>query len=167
MSRENAPTSDKLFVGPIKIAPVPPSADELQRASASGARLGSAFALEAYRVDDTSRAGESLNVTLYWKSIAKTDKNYTIFVHLLDSSGKIRAQVDSQPRGGAYSTSIWDAGEMIRDDYALPLPRDLAAGEYRIEIGAYEYPSLTRLAVSDASGKALGDHLNLANVTVQ
>jgi hypothetical protein len=107
-------------------------------------------------------------VTLYWKSIAKTDKDYTVFVHLIDSSGRVRAQVDAQPRGGTYPTSIWDAGEVIRDDYTLPLPRDLAPGEYTIEVGAYEYPSLTRLTVSDADGNRLGDHLILdSTVNVQ
>lgn len=168
LSRANTPTSDKLYLGPIKIAPTPPSTDELQRASTSGAWFGNIFALEAYQADTTARAGDSLDVSLYWKSIAKTDKDYTIFVHLLDSSGKIRAQIDSQPRDGAYPTSIWDAGEVIRDNYLLSLPSDLAPGEYRIEVGAYEYPSLIRLPINSPDGKPIGDHLTMDHVvTIQ
>jgi 4-amino-4-deoxy-L-arabinose transferase-like glycosyltransferase len=168
LSNENKPISDKLFLGPIKVTPAPPSAEELQRAQPSGAQFANLFALQGYRLDETARAGESPGMTLYWKSIAKTDKDYTVFVHLIDSSGRVRAQVDAQPRGGTYPTSIWDAGEVIRDDYTLPLPRDLAPGEYTIEVGAYEYPSLTRLTVSDADGNRLGDHLILdSTVNVQ
>ncbi len=167
LSKGSKPISDKLFIGPLKVSPMAPSADELQRARSSGARFGDAFVLQSYQFSEAARAGESLNVTLYWRSIVKTDKDYTVFVHLIDAGGNVRAQVDAQPRAGAYPTSIWDAGEVMRDEYALSLPRDLAPGDYGIEIGAYEYPSLARLAVSDADGKPLGDHLVLANVKVQ
>ena len=164
LSREDKPVSDKLFIGPLKIAPAVPSAIELQRARMSGMQFGNTFSLEAYQVDASARVGTLLNVTFYWKSIAKTDKDYTIFVHLLDSSGNIRAQIDTQPRGGAYPTSIWDVGEVIRDDYMLKLPPDLLPGEYRIEVGAYEYPSLTRLPIISSDGKSMGDHLVLDQV---
>ena len=52
-------------------------------------------------------------------------------------------------------------GEIARDDYALALPRDLAPGDYKIEVGFYEYPALTRLVVKDASGMTLGSRLLL------
>jgi hypothetical protein len=167
LSSDNTPASDKAFVGPIKIAPAPPSSEELQRASPSGARFGNVFALQAYRVDATAHAGARLTVTLYWADISKTDNDYTIFVHLLDSTGALRAQIDAPPRDGAYPTSLWDAGGVIRDDYALALPSNLAPGEYRIEIGAYAYPSLTRLNVTGADGKPVGNSLILASVQVQ
>lgn len=51
--------------------------------------------------------------------------------------------------------------EIVRDDYALALPRDLAPGDYRIEVGPYQYPALTRLIVKDASGIRLGNRLLL------
>ncbi len=162
---ELAPIADKLFIGPFKIAPTPPTRAELDAARRVGARFGDAFALVGYTLaNGAPRAGESLNVTVYWQSIAKSDKDYTVFVHLLDSEGKLRAQLDTQPRGGAYPTTIWDAGEIVRDDYALALPRDLAPGEYRIAIGLYAYPSLARLPVWDARGQSAGDHVILADV---
>jgi 4-amino-4-deoxy-L-arabinose transferase-like glycosyltransferase len=161
LSRDNKPVSDKLFLGPFKVPPLPPAANELQSAHVSAAQFGNVFVLQSYRADESARAGESASITLYWKSIGKTDLDYTVFVHLLDSAGNIRAQVDAPPRGGAYPTSIWDVGELIRDDYALLLPRDLKPGDYQIETGAYAFPSLTRLPISNANGKPLGDHLIL------
>ncbi len=162
LDRQKQPIADKLFIGPFKIAPTPPTRAELDAARRVGARFGDAFALVGYTLaNGAPRAGESLNVTVYWQSIAKSDKDYTVFVHLLDSEGKLRAQLDTQPRGGAYPTTIWDAGEIVRDDYALALPRDLAPGEYRIAIGLYAYPSLARLPVQDARGQSAGDHVVL------
>jgi hypothetical protein len=152
---------DQLVIGPIKLATVAPSADELRKARTVNAKFGSAFLLSAVSLSDQLRAGDSLTVSLYWQSVAKTDKDYTVFVHLLDASGKVVAQIDSQPRGGAYPTSIWDAGEIIRDDYGLSLPKGLSDGEYKIEIGAYEYPSMTRLQIVDTNSKNIGDHLIL------
>ena len=161
LNKDNTQLSDKLFLGPFKLPPTPPAADELSRAHTSGVGFGNAFALASYQAAETVRAGDSITVTFYWKSLAKTDKDYTFFVHLIDSKGMVRAQIDAQPRSGAYPTSLWDAGEVIRDDYALQLPLDLTPSSYRIEVGAYEYPSLTRLQLDDGQGKPLGDHLVL------
>ncbi|MCL4486891.1 MAG: glycosyltransferase family 39 protein [Chloroflexi bacterium] len=164
LSLENVPVSDKFYLGPIKIAATPPSEQELTGAAPAGAEFGGLFGLQAYHVDSSAHPGSPLNVRLYWRSNARTDSDYTMFVHLLDASGAVRAQVDAQPRGGAYPTSIWTPGETIRDDYALSLPAELAPGSYRLEVGAYEYPSLKRLAVVDANGQGLGDHLVLDTV---
>ncbi|MDE3088990.1 MAG: hypothetical protein KGJ80_06370, partial [Chloroflexota bacterium] len=154
LSPNKQPISDKLFTPPFKISVPPPALAELQTMSAVNARFGNVIALLGYSI----HLGD---VTLYWQSAAKTNKGYTVFVHLLDSNSQVRAQNDAQPRAGAYPTSIWDVGEIVRDDYTLTLPRDLAPGEYRIEVGLYEQPSLTRLRVTDKDGKQVGDHLVL------
>lgn len=157
---DNLPVSDKFGFGSFKIASSVAVSD-LQKAKSVNAKFGNAFVLSAFLMPDKFRGGDSFTLTVYWQSIAKTDKDYTMFVHVLDANGKVVAQIDAQPRGGNYPTSIWDAGESIREDYVLSLPKDLPAGEYKIEIGAYEYPSLARVQIIDASGKNVGDHLIL------
>jgi hypothetical protein len=163
LNRFREPIADKVFIGPLKIAPSPPTPAELDALRRVGVRFGETFELVGYTL---LRAGDTLNLTLYWRGIAKSNKDYTVFVHLLDAQGNVRAQRDAPPRDGAYPTSIWDVGEIVRDEYALELPRDWAAGEYRLAIGLYEYPSLARLPVVDARGNALGDHLILDTVQV-
>ena len=149
---------DQVALGPFKISVLPPTANELQAVRQANVRFGDEIALLGYARFGDARAGNSLPVTLYWQALAKPTHDYTVFVHLLDSDGKVVAQIDAQPRGGAYPTSIWDAGEIVRDDYALKLPADLAPGSYCIELGLYEYPRLARLPVADANGSPLGDH---------
>ncbi len=158
------PLSDKLYIGPFKIAPPLPAPDELRRAQPVNARFGDTLALRGYSIDaGAARSGETLRVKLYWQSTASTDKDYTIFLHLLDANDNVRAQTDAQPFHGAYPTSIWDAGAVVRDEYALELPRDLAAGDYRLVLGLYEYPSLARLPVTNARGAPSGDYVILVD----
>jgi hypothetical protein len=165
LDRAQEPVADKLFIGPFKITPTPPAQDELNHARRVALIFENVFALLGYAIPTREvRAGETLRVMLYWKSIAKTDQDYTTFLHLIDSVGNLRAQLDMQPCGGAYPTSLWEAGEIVRDDYALTLPRDLAPGDYKIEIGWYEYPSLARLTVTDATGNPPGDHFMLDEI---
>jgi 4-amino-4-deoxy-L-arabinose transferase-like glycosyltransferase len=99
-------------------------------------------------------AGEPWEVTLYWKALAPMPKDYTVFVHLVDDVGKMAAQFDQQPLGGDYPTHLWQMGETIKDVHQLPLPADLPAGEYRLNIGLYLLETGERLFVVDAAPPA-------------
>ncbi len=141
----------------IKIPLVPPSAEELAQAQPLDARIGENFSLARYALT-FDRAARSVRLSLYWRGITRTETDYTVFVHVLDAAGKIIAQKDVAPREGSYPTSIWDANEWIRDDYAFALD---AAPPYQIEIGMYSQRDLARLAVYDASGAWVGDRVLL------
>jgi len=105
---------------------------------------------------DAWRAGETLSFTLYWQSMAEMNTNYTVFVHLLDDRGEIAAQRDQQPGAGEYPTAAWRAGEVIADRYEMPLPANLAPGEYHLAVGMYELASGARLPMV-AGGQTLAD----------
>ncbi len=102
----------------------------------------------------------ALDLTLYWKSRAPMDLDYTVFVHVLDANGKIISQCDRQPQDGANPTSLWGAGEQVIDRYSLDLPAGAPAAR-QIELGVYRADTGARLPVVDAAGRAQGDHLIL------
>lgn len=160
LSASRQPVSDKLFLSPFKIPPAPPTAFELQSAQQAAVNFGDSITLLGYRVQQE----DVLGITLYWSSLAEIKRDYTVFVHLVDSQGNLIAQRDAQPLAGLYPTSLWGAREIIPDDYTIALVRDLKAGDYKLEIGLYEYPSLVRLTATDAKGKVLGDHLTIAEI---
>ncbi|MBI3914139.1 MAG: glycosyltransferase family 39 protein [Chloroflexi bacterium] len=165
LSYANQPIADKLFIGPFKIAGPPPAREELAKARMVDASFAKLITLVGYAMKpEPTRPGDPLTLTLYWRADFKMQDDYTVFIHLLDNNGAVRAQIDAQPRGGNYPTSIWDAGEVVRDDYVLNLPNDLAPGDYRISLGLYQFPSLARLGMLDASGRLLDDHLILDDV---
>jgi len=115
----------------------------------------------------TLQPGQTLYVTLQWLATEPLPVDYTVFTHLLNSSGELVAQTDSQPLSGTRPTSSWQPGEVITDRYALLLPFELEAGDYQIEVGLYDLASLSRLVISQPGG-ALDqlDHLILGSVRI-
>ena len=139
------------------------------RADAAGfvplaARFGRAIELTGYTVDEPSRPrrpGETVNVTLRWRALARPDRDYTVFVHLLDEREQVTGQQDVQPGGGFAPTGGWQPGEALDDRYAVPILADAPAGSHRIEVGLYLPESGERLPVLDASGAELGNRIIL------
>ena len=91
-----------------------------------------------------------LQLTLYWKSLAAIPESYDIFIHLLDESGNIIAQVDQKPAGGLAATDVWQPGDIIRDPLTISMPENLPAGSYELHLGVYLRESGERLAVQGA-----------------
>ena len=56
------------------------------------------------------------------------------------------AQKDSPPAGGRYPTSLWEAGEIIKDEITLPLDH-LSPGQFTPVVGLYDPASGSRLTV--------------------
>jgi hypothetical protein len=158
----------QITLGPIKMLPSGPPANTAEIPYRLEVQFEDEIRLEGYSLEDAGLApGESLDLTLYWKALKVMDEDYTVFVHLLDENGKLVAQQDNQPRGGLYSTSIWDEREMVEDNYRIALEPGLPTGRYVIEVGIYRQPEATRLrAYSD--GIRLGeDRVLLSEITVQ
>ncbi len=102
-------------------------------------------------------------LTLYWKRVAAIPIDYTVFVHVLNVNGEIIAQKDQQPGNGSNPTLLWEEGEVIVDTYDLALPVDVR-GPFQIEVGLYNANTDERLAVADAKGIAMGDHIILETI---
>jgi hypothetical protein len=152
-------TNDVVSLGRIKVELPPPTTHELDTVTRLNLKVGDSITLLGYWLPSQSpiHPGESLQVDLYWQSIATPPRDFTAFVHLLDASGVLRAQSDSAPRNGTYPTSIWAPGEIIPDPRTITLPADAPLGTYRVEVGMYEWPSLQRLPIMDAANRAQGD----------
>ncbi len=123
------------------------------------------IALKGYKL----QLGPNTSLTLHWQSLAATDADYTVFVHVLDSSGQTAAQADAPPRNctGAstcapYPTSLWVPGEFISDVYTF----SLGPGTYTLELGLYLPESGMRLSVFDANGKPVGNVITLPSFQV-
>jgi len=132
----------------IKIPLSTPSAEELRLAKLLDARVGKNFSVASYKLN-VDRLARRIHLTLYWQGISKTTNDYTVFVHLLDRQGQIIAQIDREPVNGNYPTSIWDVGEIIKDEYDLVIPPD-ASAPLTIELGMYSQPSLKRLPIGES-----------------
>lgn len=92
-------------------------------------------------------------ITLYWQAQEIMTADYTTFVHVLDETGQIVAQDDSQPTSGVYPTSIWDKGEIVADRKELDLVQADMDKELQVVTGVYLLETLERLPVRDATGQ--------------
>lgn len=129
----------------IKMAPERPLLPQPQVETA--VHFGDELLLIGY---DLEQENDVLQLTLYWQALAPMTRDYTTFVHVLAADNHVPAQQDSQPHGGAYPTSIWDAHEIVADTKQVSL---MEWGENtRLVVGAYDLETLTRLPVFDEQG---------------
>jgi 4-amino-4-deoxy-L-arabinose transferase-like glycosyltransferase len=120
-----------------------------------------------YDLQETSLgAGDTLNLTLYWRALAEMDTSYTVFTHLLDSDSRIWGQKDSVPGDGTLPTTSWLIGEVITDQYKIVAQPDAPPGQYVLEIGMYRAESGERLPILD-DGRVVGDRILLKEITVR
>ncbi len=129
-------------------------------ATQSGAEyvLGEKIALVA-RQAQVNSATHTVSLRLTWQALARMDKDYVAFIHVVDASGHTVWQVDRQPRDGAYPTSLWDVGEIVEDEVVISVPGDAASRTYRLHLGVYDPDTQERLLTFDPFGRRLKDDI--------
>jgi hypothetical protein len=127
-----------------------------------------------YWLSSTELQPEShLYVRLFWRASDTPQKQYTGFVHLLQSDGLggsiLIAGSDSEPGQGACSTDDWLPNEIIVDEKELILPADFTPtgdSTYYIEVGFYTLEDGQRLNVpGDNNNRILIGPLNASDLT--
>ncbi len=135
---------------------------------AVGARFGMGLDLRGVSI---SREAGQLVVTPAWDVRAPLDRDYLLFMHLLDARGQRVAQIDVAPGGAIFpASSTWLPGQQIAVPVPLPLPADLPAGSYQLVVGLYDPQQGERLALSSGTAADLAfagaDALLLATLTL-
>jgi len=127
---------------------------------------GEIIALTGYTLSSaTVNPGDVLQVQLQWEGVVAIERNYKVFVQLVDFDlfPPVVAQHDSDPGGGLYPTSTWAVGEPVLDNHAVIVPNDLPPSQYLLITGLYNPDDPTqRLLLPDGS-----DFYTLGTVTVE
>ncbi len=126
--------TDVPFVGRLKLA-VPVSPDLSERRALFSFDQQANLVSAQTETPPVVQAGSAITVVTTWQATAAMQKDYTIFVQVLNEKDAIVAQLDSQPQAGEYPTSLWDKGEVVSDRRTLALPATLPAGHYRVIAG--------------------------------
>ena len=93
--------------------------------------------LLGHTVDDRPVApGEARPVNLFWQAADQPQADTVAFVQLLDAAGQVAAGWEAPP-GGAYATSAWQPGTLIRTQAAFRPRADLPDGRYRLIAGLF------------------------------
>ncbi|HKZ82586.1 MAG TPA: glycosyltransferase family 39 protein [Anaerolineae bacterium] len=176
-------SSDEFDVGALTVEEYPLDTSVPEVAYRLDANFGGMIWLRGYDVTVSSNSklqtpnfkvvpGQTVTVSLVWQAAQRPDRNYTVFLHVVDGEGRLVAQGDSDPVGGLRLTRSWRPGEVIRDDHPIALPDDLPPGNYAMVVGWYDRESPLRLpvetpALSGVEGSSGdSDRLNLEPIRV-
>lgn len=110
------------------------------------AAFGDAIELAAAHLPDT--LNDPLHLTLFWRTTAPPDADYTAFVHVIDGNGRMIGQWDQAPAAGTAPTSSWAPGQIIVDDYRIDLDLANAQRPVRVLVGLYDAATGARLPVT-------------------
>jgi hypothetical protein len=149
---------------PYFFEPISREAFQVRRSPASNLPVGftprqagfaGRFTLAGYHLlGDRTAPGEPLTVFLAWRVETQPERDYSFFVHLVDSSGRVIGQSDR-----ALPTTRYQPGEVIVERFFVaPLP-GVPPGEYALVAGIY--------AVEDGSIVQLADGVQVARAIVE
>lgn len=125
--------------------------------------------LLGYTLDSLeTQPGDSVRLTLYWQALVAMDRDWSIFVHLLDENQISIAQRDVYPGRGLMPTRKWAPGQTLADTYIIPIPETAyAPSAATLEIGLYDYTTGDRLlVVTDGQPDSGRDALTLTPITL-
>lgn len=138
-----APTQE----GTKTLTPKAPAAPPMQ--VQSGANFGDKVELAQVTINPgRATPGESVRVTLAFRVLDDVDRDYSIFVHVEDAEGRVdRLNVDHAPR--AKPTSQWKKGELLRDDFDIPVPPGMAVRGLNLILGFWDPRTDERLPLKN------------------
>jgi len=138
------------------------AATEPPQLNASDTRFGNGIRLTAYRYRSSTN---DLSVVLRWQAQQPVARSYTVFVHLVAPDGRLVAQSDAIPTWVTpWPTDRWRPEQAVLDGHRIALPADLAAGDYELRVGLYDWQTLERLPVLDERDLPQGDYALLGKL---
>ena len=136
----------------------------------SGANLGDQVELVAFSITPGELIpGEIAQAQLLLKALQVPDRDWQIFVHVEDGEGRSgRMNLDHSPAGGRHPSTQWKKGDMVRDEFTVPLPADLDASSLNFWVGLWDPKTDQRLTLKnkDAVRHDGKDRIMVANVPV-
>jgi hypothetical protein len=148
----------------VDIPQTPPPVEALSFEQPLHVRFGDRLQLVGVTVpqDAAFLPGETVPVELFWQALADPGEDFLPRLQLLDAEDQAVAELTEKPVADTYPTAWWQAGELVRDPHALPIPAAVPPGSYRVAL------SLIRAADGQPVEVERGrSALELAEVEVQ
>jgi 4-amino-4-deoxy-L-arabinose transferase-like glycosyltransferase len=153
----------------VRKAATPPPAASLKIPDPFQARVGDLFTFLGYSVRQrVLNPGQSAHVSLYWQAMARPNRDYLVSTYLVDEEGKVWSQSSRQALDGDYPTSLWEAGQMVRDRFDLVVDPETPRAVYELRVGLYDEETQSYLPVVVSSeGSIPSESISLGQVLVR
>lgn len=130
--------------------------------------MGSFAELAGYDLSASdAKPGGKAVLTLYWKDVARFDRSYKVFTHVIDDSNTFAGQKDAIPVGDTRPTTTWRRGEVLIDRYEIPISPGAKPGSYNLKVGMYAQDGGQRLSITSADGSSPSDSITLTKIEVK
>ncbi len=129
---------------------------------AKGVTLDGPLIFLGYQVNANAvHPGDVVELWTFWEVNEIPGRPLSLMAHLLGPDGVAVAVGD----GLGLSVDQWRSGDLIVQRHRLPVPEGTAAGEYRLQTGAYWLDSMERWPVHLGDG-SVSDHLVVGQVVI-
>jgi 4-amino-4-deoxy-L-arabinose transferase-like glycosyltransferase len=110
-----------------------------------GGRIG---VTEVHWPAEPIRLGDVITVTARLQARQDLDRDYVLFIHLLNLANNRLAGMDAVPRAGEYPPGLWDKGEGSLETRSVKVPTTIPPGKYLLSMGMYQADTKERLSVA-------------------
>ena len=126
------------------------------------------FALEAADLPERAGPGETLSINFAWRSEAEGREDHVQYLHMRHEETGEWFVYDQQPLGPRLPARLWYSGLADSETWLVPLPADLARGQYSVFTGIYRARDGVRAPASDAEGAPfVDDRVALGSLIVE
>ncbi len=171
LDENGSPVATAVALEPFTVrkAAAPPSAASLGIPNPLQARVGDQFTFLGYDVSQrVLNPGQSTHVSLYWQTMTRPDKDYLVSTYLVDEGGKVWPQSSRQALDGDYPTSLWEAGQVVRDRFDLVVDPETPRAVYELRVGLYDEETQGYLPVVVSSEEsASSESISLGQILVR
>ncbi len=115
-------------------------------------------------IDVESVTHSTVDVHLWWRAEQPLTMNYSIGLHLLDSSGNLVSQADgsiNEYGQQTVDTTAMQPGHIYIDYRTLNLPATITPGTYQLELIVYDWQTAKRLLLPDGSDRLILGQINV------
>lgn len=128
--------------------------------------FGNRLELLGYDLKQSSiAAGESGNITLYWKALRPLDHDYIVSLRLTDGRFYYWRH-DGRPAAETYPTTSWPAGQVVPGELSFQVPPAIPPGTYFLELGTYGQGVGSDLDVLQDARTPIGTSIKVVPLTV-
>ncbi|MCY4540083.1 MAG: hypothetical protein OXE52_17860 [Chloroflexi bacterium] len=115
------------------------------------------LSLDDVNLPGSIKAGKTLNVAFLWRSDSDSQEDYVQFLHMGHEETGAWFVYDQQPLGPRLPARLWYRGLADSETWRVPLPPDLAPGQYNVFTGIYRARDGVRVPATDAEGAPFVD----------
>jgi hypothetical protein len=153
LGRWEAPQRTVRIVKPL----TPPSVESLEIQNLLPRSPGGQVELLGYNLSPiTFRPGDSLPLTLFWRAESDLDEDYFVLLQLQAEDGTNWTLQRERPVSGSYPTTLWEQGDVMREQLDAHIPADVLSGRYALMV-----------SLADAESGEEMELASLAEVTVE